>query len=73
MPIQRGSSEKVPRGHKKNLKEVLPKFLSNLVHHIQVASNPLNLSEVHFNCLKVTTEPLNFNVYNLEGKDREKF
>ncbi|KAK5784396.1 hypothetical protein PVK06_038919 [Gossypium arboreum] len=55
---------------KKNLTEALPILRSNLVLHVEVVVGPLNLSRVNFNYLqKVTPNFLNFNIYNLEGKD----
>ncbi|KAH1130672.1 hypothetical protein J1N35_002050 [Gossypium stocksii] len=45
-----------------------------MVIHAQVVACPLNLSQVNFNCLQnVIAKFLNFNVYNLESKDWEKF
>lgn len=48
--------------------------MSNLVLQAQVIVGPLNLSQVNFNyLLKVTPDSLNFNVYNPNGEDQERF
>ncbi|KAK5836337.1 hypothetical protein PVK06_012121 [Gossypium arboreum] len=70
----RQSSEKAFRKYQedttKNLTEALLELRSDLVLHTQVASNPMNLSEVDFNFFKdISTNFLSFTIYHPEGKD----
>ncbi|KAK5771265.1 hypothetical protein PVK06_047455 [Gossypium arboreum] len=66
--------KKYQENTKKNLVEALSKLHSNQVLHTQVATGPLNLSQVNFNCLQmVTVESMNFNAYIPKGNNWKSF
>ncbi|KAK5825883.1 hypothetical protein PVK06_020759 [Gossypium arboreum] len=58
----------------KKLTEALSELKVNLVLHAQIASGPMNLSQVNFDFLnEIFIDSLDFNVSNPEGKVWEEF
>lgn len=55
---------------KKNFSDALFEWRSNLILHAQVATSPLDLSHVNFNCLRdISSVSLNFKVYHPDGEE----